>query len=30
VARAAQLAEVAQRPPMSPGEAREYLSIPAR
>jgi uncharacterized protein (DUF849 family) len=28
VARAAQLAEVAQRPPMSPAEAREYLAIP--
>jgi uncharacterized protein (DUF849 family) len=30
VARAAQLAEIAQRPPMSPAEAREYLNIPAR
>jgi len=30
VARAAQLAEIAQRPPMTPGQAREYLAIPAR
>jgi uncharacterized protein (DUF849 family) len=30
VARAAQLAEIAQRPPMSVAEAREYLAIPAR
>jgi uncharacterized protein (DUF849 family) len=30
VTRAAQLAEIAQRPPMSPAEAREYLAIPAR
>jgi hypothetical protein len=30
VARAAQLAEIAQRPPMSPAEARDYLAIPAR
>jgi uncharacterized protein (DUF849 family) len=30
VARAAHLAEIAQRPPMSPAEAREYLAIPAR
>jgi uncharacterized protein (DUF849 family) len=29
VERAAQLATIAQRPPMSPAEAREYLAIPA-
>jgi uncharacterized protein (DUF849 family) len=30
VERAAQLASVAQRPPMSPAEAREFLGVPPR
>jgi uncharacterized protein (DUF849 family) len=30
VERAAELARFAQRPPMRPAEAREFLSIPAR
>jgi uncharacterized protein (DUF849 family) len=30
VERAAELARAAQRPPMSPAEARDFLGLPAR